>query len=323
MSVENTAPQAETPQTVEEVLDEATSLPEEKQEAAPEAAPASKEEKKVVALQEKKESGEKLTKAEEKQLKEFKLKVNGREKSVKLDLSNEAELQKYLQKAVASDEAFQQAAMVQKAAQAFLDDLKKNPKRVLQDANIGVDIHKLAEEIMNERIAEMEKSPEQREKEALQSELKRIKEERESEKKSFEEKEFKRLQEQNERNLENDINAALDIGGLPKTPRTVASMAEMMSIAARYGIDLKPQDIAPLVKQMRESEFQEVLDSLGDDQLEDFIGKKVMGRLRKKAVAKAKVPSSVSAVKSTGAELAKKEEAKPAQKTTIRDWLKV
>jgi len=294
----------------------------ESSEASPEVAadaPAA-----VADIAAKKESGEKLTKKEEKQLKEYKLKVDGREKSVKLDLSNDEEVKKYLQKAEASDKRFQEAADVRKAAMQFIDELKKNPKKILSDPNIGVDLKKFAEEIMNEHIQELEKSPEQREREKLTKELEELKRQREEEKKSTEAKEFSRMQAEHERQLETDISTALDVSGLPKTARTVRAMADYMMIALENGIELSAQEIAPIVKNTTLSEFKEVVGSLGDDQLEDFLGKEVIARLRKKNVAKAKAVETARAVKPTGTEIKKKDEAHPlAKKQTIRDFLKV
>lgn len=286
--------------------------------ASPEAASS---EKKVDVIEAKKDSGEKLTKKEEKILKEYKLKVNGREKSVKFDPSNDVEMQKYLQKAYASDEAFQQAAEVRKAAMQFLDDLKKNPKKVLSDPNINIDLKKFAEEIMNEAIQEMEKSPEQKEREKLQKELNDIKKQREDEKKTWEEKEMERLQVEHERQLETDISAALDIGGLPKTARTVKTMAEYMMIALQNNIELTPQEIVPIVKNNTLSEFKEILNSLNDDQLEDFVGKEIIGRLRKRNIAKSKAPETANAVKATGESTKKPEADKKNEKPkTYRDF---
>jgi small-conductance mechanosensitive channel len=275
----------------------------------------------VAEIAAKASAGETLTKKEEKQLKEYKLKVNGKEKSLKIDISNDAEMQKYLQKALASDESFSQAAEVRKAAMSFIDDLKKNPKKVLSDPNIGVDLKKFAEEIMNEAIQEMEKSPEQKRADDAERKLKEIMDQREREQKDFNAKEVARIQAEHERNLETEISAALDVGGLPKTPRTVKHMAEMMMIAMSHGIELSAKEIAPIVKSTTLSEFKEVVGSLTDDQLEDFIGKEVVGRLRKKNVAKAKAVDTASSVKSTGVSVKKEEEKAPAKKQTIREFL--
>lgn len=289
-----------------------------KQEAAPVSEAQGEE------LQAKEEAGEKLTKEEKKQLKEYKLKVNGREKTIKFDPSNDEEVIKYLQKAEASDSKFQEAAEVRKAAMQFIEELRKNPKKVLSDPNIGVDLKKFAEDIMNEAIQDMEKTPEQREREKLQRELEELKKQREDEKKAWEDKEFERLQAEHERQLETDISVALDVGGLPKTARTVKAMADYMMVALQNGIELTPQEIVPIVKNTTLGEFKEVVNSLSDDQLEDFLGKEVIGRLRKRSVAKAKAVETANAVKPTGASEVKKQEPQaPAKKQTIRDFLKV
>ena len=281
---------------------------------------------KAEAIEAKKADGEKLTKKEEKLLKEYKLKVNGKEKTIKFDPSNDEEVVKYLQKAEASDSKFQEAAEVRKAAMQFIEDLRKNPRKVLSDPKIGIDVRKFAEQIMQEAIEDMEKSPEQREREKLQKELEEIKAQREKEKKDWEQAEFARLQAQHEQQLESEISSALDVGGLPKTARTVKAMAEMMMIALQNGIELSAQEIVPIVKNTTLSEFKEVLNSLTDDQLEDFIGKDILGRVRKRSIAKAKQPlETAKDVKPTGTSETKKaqEVKKPENKMTIRDFLKV
>lgn len=265
--------------------------------------------------------GDPLTKKEEKLFKEYKLKVNGRDKVIKFDPSNDEEVTKYLQKAEASDSKFQEAAEVRKAAMQFIEELRKNPRKVLSDPNIGVDLKKFAEEIMNETIQDLEKTPEQRELDKAKKELQDLKKQREDEKKDSESKEFTRLQAEHEKTLESSISAALDVGGLPKTPRTVKHMAEMMMIALDNNIDLTPQDIVPIIKSTTLSEFKEVMNSLTDDQLEDFT-KDLMPRLRKRNVAKAKAVETANAVKSTGNETKKTIESS-VKKQTIRDWLKV
>jgi len=301
---------------INESLDPSIAAPEAKADAT--AAPAAAE---VAAIASKKAEGEKLTKSEAKILKEYKLKVNGRDETIKFDPTNEEEVKSWLQKGRASDQKFQEAAEVRKAAMSFIEELRKNPRKVLSDPNINIDLKKFAEEIMNDQIAEMEKSPEQKEREKLQKELQKMKDEREQEKKEFETKEMARLNDEHERQIESDISSALDIGGLPKTPRTVRTMADYMMVALENGINLTAKEIIPIVKNTTLSEFKEVVSSLTDDQLEDFLGKEVLGRLRKKNVAKAKAVETANAVKPTGAKPTVA--AEPAKKMTIREFLKV
>lgn len=241
----------------------------------------------VEKIADKAASGEKLTKQEQKTLKEYKIKVNGRDEVVKFDPSNDEEVVKHLQKARASDSKFAEANEVRKAAMEFIEELRKNPRKVLTDPNIGIDVKKLAEEIINEQIADMEKTPEQKEREKLQKELEDLRKQAKDKDELAKKESQLRLEKEYEYQLENDITAALDVGGLPKTPRTVKMMAEMMMIALNNGIDLSAKDIAPIVKNTNMSEFQELVKSLSDDQLESFLGKETIGRLRKKNLAKA------------------------------------
>ncbi len=303
------------PATIESALNEATSVP----DAAPESAAAPAE-----ALLSKVDSGEKLTKSEVKQLKEYELKVNGRTEKVKFDPTNDEEVKSWLQKARASDSKFQEAADLRKAAQSFFSDLKSNPRKVLSDPNIGVDLKKFAEEIMNEQIAEMEKSPEQRRADDAEKKLKDLMDSRDKEKKDYDERETARISAEHERNLESEISTALDVGGLPKTARTVKHMAEYMIIAMQNGIELSAQEIAPIIKSTTMKDFKEIINSLADDQLEDFIGKEVIGRLRKRSVAKAKAVDTANAVKATGeAKKSVDPRLESGKKMLIRDFLKI
>lgn len=253
--------------------------------------------------------------------KKYALTINGKNEDFELDLSNDEEVKRHLQKSKASDQKFQEAAEVRKAAMEFIDQLRKNPRKVLADPNIGIDVRKFAEEILNEEIKEMEKSPEQREKEKLTKELEELKAQAKQREEDAQKSDFARMQMEQERILETEISSALDIGGMPKTARTVKAMAEMMMIALENGIDLSPKDIAPLVKNTTLSEFKEVVSSLTDDQLEDFLGKEVLGRLRKKNIAKSKPINTASSVKSVAAP--KAETPKEGKKISYREFFGV
>lgn len=287
--------QSEAPSDVGSIAD--VGLPVGKKDAAPAKEEPKKEESKAEAKKEVEAVKEEIKNLKKK----YALTVNGKSEEYELDLGNDEEIKKHLQKSKASDQKFQEAAEVRKAAMEFIEQLRKNPRRVLSDPNIGIDVKKFAEEILNEEIKEMEKSPEQREKDKLLKELEELKAKDKQREEESQRSEMSRLQLEQERILESDISAALDIGGMPKTARTVKAMAEMMMIALENGIDLSARDIAPIVKNTTLSEFKEVVSSLTDDQLEDFLGKEVLGRLRKKNIARSKPINTASAVKSVAA----------------------
>lgn len=256
-----------------------------------------------------------------KELKEYKLKLNGKEKVVKFDPYNDEEVVRYLQKAEAADAKFREAAELRKSAEQFIEILRKDPRRVLSDPNIGIDVKEFAKQIINEEIEDMQKTPEQKEKEKLQREIEELKEKQKLEAEERQTKEFMRLQEEAEHKLDNDITQALEMGGLPKTARTVKTMAEMMMLALQNDIDLSPQDLVPLVKKQTLSEFKEMLSSSNDDVLEEFL-KDHLPRLRKRQASKAKEAiKTANSVKPTGnATTSKPTEAE--KKQTLTQWLR-
>ena len=255
--------------------------------------------------------------------KKYKIKVDKNEEEFEFDPTNDEEVVKHLQMSRASQKRMSEAAELRKVALEFIDQLKKDPRKVLSDPTIGVDIKKLAQEIINDEIKELEKSPEQREKDKLLKEVEELKKQAKEKEDNFKKTEFARMQAEQEKYLESEISAALDVGGVPKTPKTVARMAEMMMIAIQNGIDLGPKDVVGLVKNNTMSEFKEIIGALSDDQLEDFLGKEVLGRLRKKNASKAKTAiQTASQLKSIGQKTAK-EQPVAEKKMTIKQLLGV
>lgn len=267
-----------------------------------------------------------LSKAEKKEkqrlIKKFKLKVHGKEVEEEVDLDNEEELTKRFQLAKAAQVKMQEARELQKAAEEFVNLLKTNPRKVLNDPNIGVDLKKLAQEIINEEIEESQKTPEQREKEKLQRELEELKAKFEREEKERQEREFQRLQAEQEEKIQNDIESALQTGELPKTAYTVRKMAEMMMLALQNDIDLSPKDLVPLLRKQMQADVKDLFGAASDDIIEELVGKERISAIRKKKVAQAQkqVAQTANAVKPTGSEVkAAKKEAKPI---SIKDFLK-
>lgn len=266
---------------------------------------------------------EKAIKAEIAALKKkFKLKVDGKEEEVELDLNNEEELKSHLQLSKAAQKRMQEAAQYKKDVADFFKALKENPLSVLADPSLGVDVKKLAEMVMNNEIEEMKKTPEQKEKERLQKELEAIKKEREEEKKRRDEDDFKRLTEQATQQLDNEISSALNESGLPKHPRTVAYMAEALKLALKNDINLSAKDVVPLIKKQVLNDFREIMGSLPDDELEKYLGKDIISKVRKRSIQRVK--QSVEAaqnIKQTGEDI-KKKANEEEKKISFKDFFK-
>lgn len=118
---------------------------------------------------------EAVKEAEKALKRKIKLKIDGEESEEEIDLSNDDELRKHLQMSKVAQKRMSEKAQLEKEIREFVDLLKKDPRRVLTDPSIGVDLKQLAASIIEEEINQAKKSPEQIEKEKIEAELKALK----------------------------------------------------------------------------------------------------------------------------------------------------
>lgn len=298
-SAESTAPE-----TVETEIDASESEDEGQEEAASEAAA-----KKTAAALKKK----------------FNLKVNNKNKEIELDLSNDEEIQRYLQKAMAADEKFQEAAFLRKNVEALMHELKTNPRAILQHPDLGIDIKKLAEDVLNEELKEMEMTPEQKKVAEMEKKLKEYEEERKKLEDQAREAEIAKLEEQAFQQLDDQVTEALSTSSLPKSPYVVKRITDAMIEAVGLGyIDVTAAQVMPYVEEQITNEIQRLFEQSPDEVMEKLINKKRLDSYRKSRVAKSKAKAVETAkqVKDTGSktEAQKKEEEKVTFKQMFGKW---
>lgn len=270
-------------------------------------------------------------KKEAARIRKLKLKVDGQELEEELpfELDDNPEAVEYmtrqLQLSKAAQKRMAESSQLQKEVKYFLEELRKNPKKVLADPSIGIDVKQLAAQIIEEEIANAQKSPEQLEKERLENELKALQEEREREREEAREKEFARLQEIEYERYDTLISKAIETSDLPKSPYVVKKIADYMLLGLNEGIDVSPEDVLPLVRDEIQNDLRDMFAVMPDEVIEKIVGKDVFNRVRKKNVAKAKsAPQPVkSAIKDTGASAKASASATDAQKKTFRDFFGV
>jgi hypothetical protein len=272
-------------------------------------------------------------KAKEKEAKEAKkslrkkipLKVNGKQQEVELDLENDEEIAKYLQKAMAADEKFREASSIRKQMETFVEMLKNDPLSILTHPELGIDAKQLAESIINKEIEEMQKSPEQKEKERIQKELEDYRKQLESEKEARRQAEMARLEEQAFMELDRDITQALDsFKDLPKSPYVVRRIADALIDATQLGYtDVKVGDVLPFVKEQIHAELNEMFNVMPEEVIEALMGSN-LNRVRQKRIAKAKkAPTTASQVQATSnAQDAKQKAQQPEKKITMKEFFK-
>jgi len=234
-------------------------------------------------------------------IKEFELKVNGKSKKVKIDLNDERDLVRRLQLAEAGQSAMQEKAELEKMITNELLAGKKDPAKFLKE-NLGIDPDEWAEMRLQQKIEEMQKSPEvlaqerlQRELEDARAKLKQIEEEKLTERQI-------RLQEKAATELEKEIMDALASDKeLPKSKKSVKRIAEAMLWALDQKDedgnmlypDVRVQDVLPSVKAEIRAEINELLALMPDEYLDSYIGKNTIERQRKQRLAAAKKAQSV------------------------------
>lgn len=253
-----------------------------------------------------------------------KIKVDGKE----LELTPE-ELRKYASLGAAGQKRMEEAAQVRKENDSikkdiasFFEMLRNDPLAILNDPNLGVDVKKLAERVINDEVERAKKSPEQLEKERLTKELedahKKIKTAEDGRKKE----EFERLQNEQATQIERDINEAIDSNQLPKSPYVVRKMADLMLLATQQGIDLSAKDVVPIARKQMMEELRGMTGILPEDILEEILGNEKVANLRKRYINKVKAVKNSSDIKATaaGAKPGPKSQDKP--KVAAKDFFK-
>lgn len=248
------------------------------------------------------ESAPKEQKAAEKKAealrKKYNLKVNGKEKAIELDLNDDNVVQQYLQKAMASDEKFQEAASLRKNVEMLVKTLKENPMAILTHPDIGIDVKKLAEQVINQELEDMQKSPEQKRLEALEKQLKEKEEKMQQIEEEKRQAEMAKMQEENFRKIDEDITTALKSSDLPKVPYVVKRISDTMIAAFDMGYhDVTVKDIMPIVEKQLQDEFGGLFDNSKEEVIEKLLGKN-LDRVRKKRLAAKKLPAALA--KDTG-----------------------
>lgn len=266
------------------------------------------------------------TPAARKMIKQLKLKFNGKETVEDLPFEIDEEHQdwyvKQRQKAMLADHKSQEYSQLEREVGAFIQELRRNPKKALSNPAIGLDIKEFAAQILQEEIEQSQKTPEQIREEDLNRQLEELKAEREAEKEDYSKKELERLTEREYERYDNQLSSALEASDLPKSPYIVKKMTEYMMLGIENGVDVTPEQIIPLVREEMIQDIQEMFQIMPAEMIEQIIGKQNLDKLRKSRVAAVKPPVPV---KSTVRDVAaKKTESKQEdKKQTIKDFFGV
>lgn len=247
------------------------------------------------------------------------LKVNGRDTEYELDLDNDEQLAKYLQKSMAADEKFQEAATIRKQMQEFVKALKSDPLSILSHPEMGINIKELAERVINNEIEDLQKTPEQKRMEELERKLKEREDELNSERDAKQKAELARLEEQAFLELDRDIDDALKTTTLPKSPYVMKRIADALIQANELGYtEAGVKDIMGFVESSIQNELQDMFGKMPEEVIEKLMGPN-LDRVRKAKVAKVK--AAAPKVQET-AKASQKKEEEPKQKISYKDFFR-
>ena len=260
-------------------------------------------------------------------IREFTLKVNGKEKQVKVDLNNEADLIRRLQLAEASQIAMQEKRELEKSYEEEVKKLLENPFGTLEE--MGLDPLKLAEERIRAEVEERKKSPEIRERERIEKELAEARAKLKEQEEAAKNAQRAQLEAEEASKLENEIEEALDsYTKLPNTPQTVARIADHLLWAIEnaedMGIDpddITVRDVLPSVEEEYYNEIQSLMSSMPAEMMEQYIGKQNLEKMRKERLNTMKT-NNVSNVKPTTKSVKAEGETKKTKKVSSKEYFK-
>lgn len=229
-----------------------------------------------------------------KQLKALKIKVDGQEyeESFPFEIPDTPEARDYmtrqLQMSKVANKRMGEKAQLENEVRQFLEQLKSNPKKLLTDPTYGVDLKKLAAQMIEEEIANAAKSPEQLAKEALESELSELKEQRKKDQAENEKREFERVQQMEYDRYDTLMTQTLEKSDLPKSPYVIKKMADYMLMGLKEGLDITPEDVLPLVREEILEDIRQMSQAMPLETIEKLFGGDILTKIRKKNVSRAK-----------------------------------
>lgn len=259
-----------------------------------------------------------------KTLKSLKIKYNGKEYEEQLpfEIPDDEKAVEYMRRQLQLSKMAQikaqEKAEIEREVAAFIQQLRANPRAVLEDPALGLNMQELVAQYIEEQLENSKKSPEQIKAEQLEKELKKLQEEREREREEMRKRELERLQQQEFERYDTLITKALEKSSLPKSPYVVKKVADYMLMGLQEGYDITPEDVIPLVEEDIKNDIKQMFSVMPEEVVEKIIGNEVLGKLRKKRLSMAKTPATVKkSIVDTGKVIDKSEESNENNKKKI------
>jgi len=257
-------------------------------------------------------------------IREFTLKVNGKEFKKKIDMNDEEAVRKELQLAAAGRHAMQESAELKKLYTEELGNLRKQPINSLKALGFTEDelIELFANEI-NTYVEKKKRPKEEVEAEQRQREFEKLKAEKEQLERQIQEEQRNKQLQTLEKELETDILSALEGDqDLPATAEVMAMVADNMMWAMKNGWnDVTAADVIPTVKQELQNKIGRLMSSLKNPSaLKAMLGAETLNKLRDERIQQAKKVPSVKEIKASSSKPTEETASRP--KIKLSDWMR-
>ena len=250
--------------------------------------------------------------------KKLTLKVDGEEIEEELDFNDDERLKRALQKERAFDKRSQELSSLQKQVNQFVDQIKGDPFKMLEQMGIGVE--DLVMDYAKKAVEKAEKSPEELRQEEMQQELENLRNEKDQLSKDKETAEMEKIKNQQAADMEKGIKSALSAKEtfIPNNSRGLRRIAEAMYFAATNGFpEVTAEDVIPLVEKRMMREYNEFFDESPEDTIERIVGKQNLDRVRKRRVKNRKTNTQTAnqSIKNTNNKIDSLEDSSKPKKT--------
>jgi len=226
-------------------------------------------------------------------IREFELKVNGKTVKQSIDLNDPEAVKRELQKAYAFNEVSQEYATVRKQLNAKIAEWKNDPSQALRD--LGVDDLEFSEKRINREVEDLKKDPQQKALEEAQRKLQEYESKEKSARERAEALEAEKQDQEAYASLKQEIQDALSSHPYIKpTETTERRVADMM---AHYSVkfpEITAAQVLPMVESEMKAEFNELIESLPEEYIEQFLGKSSIDKISKKFTKPAPIAKKIA-----------------------------
>lgn len=219
----------------------------------------------------------------------FKVKLDGQEQEV-----DEQELIDNYQLRKVSNQRLEEGVKARKQAESLIEMLRTDPKRVLTDPRIGLDIKKFAEDIIYQQLQDEMMDPRDRELQEYKKKVQDYEAKLKNEDQERIQKEQQSLHNQRKDAYVTDIRESLSSAGLPINDYTVGKVVSEMTKAIKSGFtEVSAQDVMELVHSNFIKDTKSLYGNSSEETLMKLLGDDVAKKIRNYDVEKYKKANSI------------------------------